>query len=399
MNIAFLTTEYVTEQEFDGGLSNYLYRVTKSLMSNGHYVEIFTLSDKDGEIFYDGVKIHQVKNKSKFFNFLNRLTRYKFKRTFRFLSLSYCLNRRLQKRQKIKHFDIIQASSCFACGLFSTLFNHPPIVIRVSSFEPLFRKFYQRQLNLDQWLCEWLELYAIRRSNAVYTPSKLLANILKNEKQIQTDVLRPPFLIETDHFDESLYKTHLNGKKYLLFFGSIGFLKGCETIAQSLPKLLPKYPDMYFVFVGKVLEGPLGMTMIQYIYHKADRQGDQVKYLGVLTHPQLYPIIKSSYAVVLPSLVDNFPNTMLEAMAFGKIVIGTKGTSFEEFIDNDISGILVQPNNVSELTKAIEKVWNMSDEKRKLIGHEAKKKVSTLSPRKMCKELEEYFQKVLEKER
>lgn len=397
MKIAFLTTEYITEAEFDGGLANYLYRVTHTLISRGHHVEIFTLSDQDNEIYHQGVLIHQVQNKSYFFDLLSKLTRYKFKRTFRFLSLSYCLRKRFLKRQRVQPFDLIQASSCFACSLFLTFGSLLPIVVRVSSFEPMFWKFYRRPLNLDQRLCEWLELLAIRRSNSVYAPSQFLAKILEKQKKIKTEVLRPPFLLETDHFDESVYKKHLLGKKYFLFFGAIGFLKGGEILAQGLPKVLSKFPEIYFVLVGKVFEGPNGFTMLEYILEKAGNYKKRILHLGVLHHPQLYPIIKHSHAAVLPSLVDNFPNTMLEAMALGRIVIGTEGTSFEEFIDHRVSGILIEPDNSIALSGAMEEVWNMTDEERESIGQTAQKRVTLLRPEISCNELEEYFQRVLKK--
>jgi glycosyltransferase involved in cell wall biosynthesis len=395
MNIAFLTTEYITESEFDGGLANYLYRVTQTLISRGHHVEIFTLSDIDNKIYHQGVIVHQVRNKSDFFDFLSRLTRYKFKRTFRFLSLSYCLRKCFLKSNSIYQFDIIQASSCFACGLFLTFCLDVPIVTRVSSLEYLWERIYRRPLTLDQRICEWLELFAIRRSNAAYSPSKFLANMLQKQKRVTTNVLRPPFLVEIDHFDESIYKKYLSGRKYFLFFGAIGFLKGCEIIARSLPGLLSKYPEIYFVFVGKVLEGPQGLTMLEFIMQQAGIHKDRIIYLGVLSHVQLYPVIKESRAVVLPSLIDNFPNTMLESMALGKVVIGTKDTSFEELIDNGVSGVLVDVGNPEVLSEAMEEVWNMTDEEREKIGHAAQKRVGLLSTKKTCGELEQYFHRVL----
>lgn len=401
MDIAFLTTEYITEKEFDGGLANYLYRVAQVLRLRGHYVEIFTLSEDDSEVYHQGILVHRVANKGFSLELLNRLTRYKFKRTLRFLSLSYCLNKRLHKREEARRqqFDIVQASSCFACGLFSTLNRHRPLVTRVSSFEPLFRKFYRRQLNLDQRLCEWLELLVLIRSHAVYTPSRLLLKVLEGQDKLQVDVLRPPFFLElkNNHFDRSIYERYLFGKRYLLFFGAIGFLKGAEILAQILPKFLSKYPEIYFVFVGKVLEGPEGLTMMDYIMQKARTFKERIVYLGILAHPQLYPIIKGADAVVLPSLIDNFPNTMLESMALGKIVIGTKGTSFEEFIEQGLTGILAEPNSAQALLEAMETVCNMPEEPRNRISDLAQKEIGRLSPEITCAKLEGYFDQVLKK--
>jgi hypothetical protein len=52
MRIAFLTSEFISEKEsFDGGLSNYLYKVALELLKNGHNPIIVVVSKKN-ELIY-----------------------------------------------------------------------------------------------------------------------------------------------------------------------------------------------------------------------------------------------------------------------------------------------------------------------------------------------------------
>ena len=395
MHIAFLTPEYITESNFDGGLANYLYRVAQGMKERGHQIEIFTKSDKNEIIYNQNILIHRVKTKRfLLFKLLNRLTRRRLKKSIDILSLSYYLRRSLLRKHKKQPFDIIQASSYLSTGLMLT-FNRPaPITTRISSYEPLMRKYYHKRFTLDQRFIEWLELLTLRRSNNVYAPSKLLSRILRKNTNIKVDVLPPPFFLETNNFDESIYQKHLFRKKYFIFFGTIGLLKGGEVLARSLPNILSQYPEMYFVFVGKD-SSYKEHSMLKYILQQAGIYKNQIIYLGTLQHSQLYPIIKHSIAVVLPSLIDNLPNTMLEAMALGKIVIGTKGNSFEEVIDDGVSGILVEPNNSLKLGQAMKRVWNMNNEKREKIGKTAQQQIDFLSPEITCENLEQYFQKLI----
>ena len=83
---------------------------------------------------------------------------------------------------------------------------------------------------------------------------------------------------------------------------------------------------------------------------------------------------------------------MLEAMALGKVVIGTKGNSFDEFIEDGVSGILVESNNSIQLCRALERVWNMKEQERINIGKVAQQSIASLSPEIACRKLEEYFQ-------
>ncbi|MDY6989118.1 MAG: glycosyltransferase family 4 protein [Thermodesulfobacteriota bacterium] len=390
-----MTTEYITESDFAGGLANYLHRVARSMMQMGHSVEVFTLSESDGEIRSHGLPVNRIREDSSLFTFLDRLTRYRFKRTLRFLARSYNVRKRMQQKQSSQAFDVMQATSCYACGLFSTFKKRAPLVTRVSSLEYIWERTYRRPLNLDQRICEWLELLALRRSDAVYAPSHLLSSILTTTKNIKTDCLRPPFSVETTTLDDTVFRKYLLGHQYLLFYGTVGFLKGCEVLAHSLPELLSKFSGLYFVFVGKAHRGPHGLTMMDYVKNQAGDFKDRVLHLDVLPHSQLYPIIKGARAVVLPSLIDNFPNTMLESMALGKVVIGTNGASFEELIDHGVSGFLVEPHNAQALSEGMEKVWKMPEKERMKIGRAAQECVKFLAPEKACMELEQYFRRVL----
>jgi glycosyltransferase involved in cell wall biosynthesis len=365
------------------------------MMQMGHNVEVFTLSESDGKIWSHGLPINRIREDSALFTFLDRLTRYRLKRTLRFLARSYNIRRRVQQKQTFQAFDVIQATSCYACGLFCTFKKKAPLVTRVSSLEYIWERIYRRPLNLDQRICEWLELLALRRSDAVYTPSNLLSGILATERNIRADCLRPPFSVESTTLDESVFRKSFLEHQYLLFYGTVGFLKGCEVIAHSLPALLSKFSDLYFVFVGKVHRGPNGLTMMDYVRQQAGNFKDRVLHMDVLPHSQLYPIIKGAKAIVLPSLIDNFPNTMLESMALGKVVIGTKGASFEELIDNGVSGFLVEPNNSKVLSDAMEEVWKMPEKERTKIGRAAQECVKLLSPERSCMELEQYFRRVI----
>jgi hypothetical protein len=74
LRIAFATPEYVTEKHFDGGLANYVNRVSKTLADLDHDVHVVTLSLQDEAKFeYEGVMVHRV-NLSRAGKALNRLT-------------------------------------------------------------------------------------------------------------------------------------------------------------------------------------------------------------------------------------------------------------------------------------------------------------------------------------
>ena len=118
-------------------------------------------------------------------------------------------------------------------------------------------------------------------------------------------------------------------------------------------------------------------------------------YLGRLTHQELYPVIKNSQAVVLPSRVDNFPNTCIEAMAQGRIVVGTQGASFEQLIEDGKSGFLCKIDDSPSLLTAIEKALALTYTKKLEMGKKAKDRIKGLSPDIAVQNLLNVYQEVI----
>jgi glycosyltransferase involved in cell wall biosynthesis len=187
----------------------------------------------------------------------------------------------------------------------------------------------------------------------------------------------------------------LKEKKYLLFFGTIGTLKGLLTIAEILYELLDKNRDLNFVLVGKE-EGSQKNMIVPLLFKNAGVYKDRVFRFDKMSHSQLYPIIYRAYAVVLPSLIDNFPNACIEALAHGKIVIGTKDTGFEQLIENGKNGFLCQKDNPSELLNTIQKVLLLSTNEKLIIEKEALNSINKLSPQYIVPKLIMLYQKTIQ---
>lgn len=62
--------------------------------------------------------------------------------------------------------------------------------------------------------------------------------------------------------------------------------------------------------------------------------------------------------VALPSLRDGCPNTLLEAMALGKSIVGSTVDAIGEILSDNETGLTVRPGNTAELTDAIRRLAN-----------------------------------------
>lgn len=86
-------------------------------------------------------------------------------------------------------------------------------------------------------------------------------------------------------------------------------------------------------------------------------KSDQVRFVGAVDdRDDLYEFYKRSKIFCLPSKSEGFPLALVEALQFGNYIIGTETiTSIREVTNGGEFGHIVSPDNVHELSKALEK--------------------------------------------
>jgi glycosyltransferase involved in cell wall biosynthesis len=83
----------------------------------------------------------------------------------------------------------------------------------------------------------------------------------------------------------------------------------------------------------------------------------RIRYLGMLSRPELYKELAAARAVVLPSLYeDNGPLIILEAQARAKAMIVTNRGGPPEFVTHEQTGLVVDPEQAGDLTAAIDRL-------------------------------------------
>ena len=394
LRIAFATPEYVTENHFDGGLANYLNRVSRKLVHLGHDVHVVTLSAKDETEFdHAGVMVHRVML-GRSWQTLNRLTRYTFPTTLHWLNVSAQVSRKLRRLHREKPFDLIQYPNYSSCGVFSIPLLRCAHVVRASSFEPAWNEVAGIERNLDTAATERLQTLQYRLTRNVYAPSRAMQTILTQKASLDgVRLIRSPFYVETSAWDSAVYEQFLEGKKYVLYFGRFQLPKGFHTLVQALPRFLDRYRDAYAVLVGRDMDTQLGSSMAAFARAECRQFADRLILLENLPHSQLYPVIEGARLVALPSLIDNSPNSCLEAMGLGKVVIATDGASFEELITDGANGFLVRANDPVALADKLIAAWE--DPRLAEISAAAKQRMQDFAPEQTVTSLLAYYAEVV----
>lgn len=396
MKIIYATTEFITEKNFDGGLASYIANISTIFAQHGHKTIIVVISDRnDVFLWKDGVQVECVNGKDGiWYSFLSRcrlsLNAVGLKRIVNrlcdpcvWLLNSHLLNRRIKHICRQEKIDIVQYASYMATALFR--FREIPSVARLSSYEPLWRNAYKQFYNFndalhDIRLLDRMELLAIKSCDAVFGPSRLIADIIGNKTHRTVDLIESSFQTNNDTLDRSVYENELKDLRYLLTFGALGYLKGTHIIAEVVYGVLKQYPELHIVLIGKDCGYRQGLNMVDHVMQCAGEFADRVHYFPALKKEALYPIIQNAQACVLPSRIDNLPNTCIEAMSLSRVVIGTRGASFEQMIEDGVSGFLCEIDSPSSLAGCIDRAMALSDRELNKMGLKARERTLEMQP-------------------
>lgn len=406
MKIGFVTPEFVTESN-QGGQASYLENVSKILSAYGHEVIIIVLSDRNEEfVWEDKITVCRVKyreaisqDKINRYNFIKKM----YHAFWAYAGISLVLNRKTKELYKKGKIEIVQYSSLRAIPLFMS--KKIPSVIRLSAHPVYCRYAQEEKFDIEEAennlsLSEKIWMYSLKKADYIFGPSRMVGEAVERKIGKEVMIIESPLRINMDHMNPEEYNKYLEGKKYLLFFGTLNYLKGIQVIVPILDEFLDKHSDTYFTFLGKddvISHGGQKISAREYILKYIVRNRDRILFIDpVYEKSKLNYIIHKSEACVMPSRMDNLPNTCIEAMALGKIVIGTNGASFEQLIDDGKNGYLCERDDPESLFKCMEKVMNMTEEEKNIMGMKAKLRTEEMSDEKIYAQLVDVYQNVIE---
>jgi glycosyltransferase involved in cell wall biosynthesis len=81
------------------------------------------------------------------------------------------------------------------------------------------------------------------------------------------------------------------------------------------------------------------------------------RFLGSLQRQGVLELFRAGDAALLSSVWENFPHSVVEALAVGTPVIATRTGGVAEVVRDGENGLLVEPGDLAELTAAIERFF------------------------------------------
>lgn len=141
---------------------------------------------------------------------------------------------------------------------------------------------------------------------------------------------------------------------HIAFLGNLVPIKGVEYLieAVNIVKMTGEYRHLKLLIVGDSLNGRFSdyKEKLLAIVKDEGLEAD-VHFIGRVQ--DVRPVYDISDVVVLPSLSEGFGRTIIEAMAYGTPVIGSKVGGIPEIIEDGIDGLLVPPKDAGAIANAI----------------------------------------------
>jgi len=369
-----------------GGAEWYVYNVSRQLVKRGHEVHVYTCDSYRGkkigpsEEQVEGIEVHRLPLRADF--------------TYRAKIWKNLRQALAETDHDVIHtYDYAQPHSYTATRVAESL-GRPSVLTVFDIHSMIPRRFYKQffMRMFDKFLARLTLGHADR---ILVRAPNLISNLLEmgtpkdrivvTPSGIEDEALKPA--------DGSVFLARYSIEKspVILFLGRLNPLKGPQHIVMAAPKILSKYPDAGFVFVGEEQGG----------YRK--KLEALSREMGVsknvfFTGP-IYDIEAKNQAYAacnvfaLPSSYEGTSQSIFQAMAQAKPVVATDRGGIPFQVDDGKEGILVEYGDQGALADAILKLLDDPGLSASL-GRNAKEKVKRLVYTNLTQQVETIYKEI-----
>jgi glycosyltransferase involved in cell wall biosynthesis len=302
-------------------------------------------------------------------------------------------------RERATHADVVYATSMLGRATLGATLARRPVVVKLVADEAYERArrwgLFDGDLDAFQRFSGGLRVRLLRqardralgRARNLVCPSAYLASLAVRwgvpEERITVlpNVAPAPRAIPPR--DEARARLEVDGPM-LAFAGRITRQKALEIALAAVARV----EGVSFLIAG---DGP----DLAEVRREASERGldGRVRFLGSLDRSGVLALFRAADASVLCSSWENFPHTLVEALAVGTPVIATAVGGVPELVRDGENGLLVPPGDEEALANAIRRIVEEPGLRERLASRSARS-VEHLRPERVYARLEEILQEV-----
>lgn len=360
MRIVLLTIGFPPDTS-TGGVATFYWQLAHGLKKAGHELLVVTVSNQEeGEYEFEGIRVLRsvVRSKIPALGSVHR----PLGASQSALCLAFDLFE--NSKQKIIEFepDVIESPDYCGMGLLFAVDKRFPLVVRCMG--PLSYMMENGLLgpfsSIDHVLVAGLEEGAIRAASAVTSLSRNLASLYSSKfdlAQNAIEVIPPPFeIMQQDSLQTVPSLPDSTAFPRLAFWGRVEYLKGCDLLIESMPRVLEKFPGAKLTLIGRTSHLYYDeIDFAQRLKMRAEELGvsESINFAGEFQWVDAAQLAANSDICIFPSRYDTFPYAVIEAMAHGACVLSTDAGGIPECVEHAKSGWIVPNDDGDSLAAGI----------------------------------------------
>lgn len=165
--------------------------------------------------------------------------------------------------------------------------------------------------------------------------------------------------------------THRNGPLTAVYVGRLEDDKGTDVLVPAWIDAFPRDANARLLLVG---EGSQREILDRLIAENGRRD---IRLLG--PQEDVAPFLAEADFAVLPSRHEGLSNALLECMAVGLPVLGTRVSGTVDFIEPERSGWLVDPGDRTQMAEQLRRVGGLGRPALDAMGQRARERVSEIA--------------------
>lgn len=221
------------------------------------------------------------------------------------------------------------------------------------------------------------EYYRLPLENAVVIPNPVPPVLKINQWQCLTDI-----------------------KPTVLVVGRFDLHKGGDLAIDAFRIIAKKNEQVELLFVGSdrgVVKEGVDYTFVSYVNNFVPETSvrERIKFLGHCDADEITKLRQRSTVTLMPSRYDNFPMSLLEAVATGSPVVAARAGGMKEIIVDGVNGLLADAESPESMAEKVMELLSNPEKMQLLSKNAIKDAQERFSPAAVASQTEAYYRRIL----
>jgi glycosyltransferase involved in cell wall biosynthesis len=195
--------------------------------------------------------------------------------------------------------------------------------------------------------------FTMRRADVLVVPSGFLQKVFSDHRMGSCVVSN---IVDLDRFSPRPHSDQRSGRVHVVIARNLEPIYDVATGVRAFARFAQTHPEATMSIAGTgpergVLESQVRDAGLQ----------ERVRFTGRLDRDQMAALYRTADIVLNPTLVDNMPNSVLEAMASGVPVVSTDVGGVPYIVTHEKTALLVPAGNSERMAEALSRLADSTD--------------------------------------